>query len=102
VREGAHLAANLARALSGEPLLPFRYASRGSLVPLGCRTAVAKVFGVKLAGFPAYFLWRTYYWLKMPGWSRKFRVALDWTADLIFARDIVQLGFHRPRTKSEE
>jgi NADH dehydrogenase len=101
VREGAHLAENLARTLSGSPLLPFRYTSRGTLVPLGCRTAVAKVFGMKLAGFPAYFLWRTYYWLKMPGWSRKFRVALDWTASLFFARDIVQLGFHRPRTKSE-
>ena len=102
VREGAHLAENLARTFSGKPLLPFRYTSRGSLVPLGCRTAVAKVFGVKLAGFPAYFLWRTYYWLQMPGWARKFRVALDWTADLFFARDIVQLGVHRPRRNSEE
>ena len=96
VREGVHLAENFARALSGSPLLPFDYSSRGTLIPLGCRTAVAQVFGIKLAGFPAYFLWRSYYWLRMPGWARKFRVALDWTADLFFARDIVQLGLHRP------
>jgi len=102
VREAAHLAENLARSIQGKPLLPFKYDSRGSLVSLGCRTAVAKVFGFKLAGFPAYFLWRTYYWLKMPGWARKVRVALDWTADLIFSRDIVQLGAHRPETSSEE
>ena len=102
MREGAHLAENLARALQGKPLLPFHYASRGTLISLGCRTAVAEVFGIKLSGFAAYFLWRTYYWLKMPGWPRKFRVALDWTADLIFARDIVQLGVHRPGAKSEE
>ena len=101
-REGAHLAHNLARALEGKPLVPFAYASRGTLVSLGCRTAVAKVLGLKLSGFAAYFIWRTYYWLKMPGWPRKFRVALDWTADLIFARDIVQLGVHRPGVKSEE
>ena len=95
VREGKHVAANLARVLAGEKPLPFRYASKGSLVPLGCRSAVAEVFGFKLSGFFAYFLWRTYYWLMMPGWSRKLRLAFDWTADLFFARDIVQLGIHR-------
>jgi NADH dehydrogenase len=95
IREGAHLARNLTRALSGKPTRPFSYSSMGSLASLGCRTAVAKVFGVKLSGFPAYFLWRSYYWLRMPGLSRKFRVALDWTADLLFARDFVQLGLHR-------
>ena len=96
VREGKHVAANLARVLAGQPPLPFRYASKGSLVPLGCRSGVAEVYGIRLSGFPAYFLWRTYYWLMMPGWSRKLRLAFDWTADLIFARDIVQLGIHRP------
>ncbi len=100
VREGKHVAANLARRLSGERLVTFRYASKGSLVPLGCRSAVAEVFGFKLSGFPAYFLWRTYYWLMMPGWSRKLRLAFDWTADLFFARDIVQLGIHR-RSREE-
>ena len=96
VREGKHVAANLARRLAGEPPVPFRYASKGSLVPLGCRSAVAEVYGFRLSGFLAYFLWRTYYWLMMPGWSRKLRLAFDWTADLFFSRDIVQLGIHRP------
>ena len=96
VREGKHAAANLARVLAGQPPLPFRYVSLGSLVPLGCRSGVAEVLGIRLSGFPAYFLWRTYYWLMMPGWSRKLRLAFDWTADLFFARDIVQLGIHRP------
>jgi NADH:quinone reductase (non-electrogenic) len=100
LREGAHLARNLGRALGGKPTLPFTYTTLGSLAPLGCRTAVAKVFGMKLAGFPAYFLWRSYYWLRMPGLSRKVRVALDWTADLFFSRDFVQLGLHRSAGKS--
>ena len=54
------------------------YTSRGSLAALGCRTGVAKVFGVRLAGFPAWFLWRTVYLMKMPGVARRLRVALDW------------------------
>lgn len=95
VREGVHLAGNLRRVLAGEAPRPFRYHEVGALAALGCRTAVARVFGIRLSGFPAWFLWRTIYLLKMPGWSRRFRIALDWTADLVFRRDYVQLGLHR-------
>lgn len=95
VRQGAHLADNIARSLRGEALRPCDIVSQGSLAALGCRTGVAKVFGIRLAGFAAWFLWRTVYLMKMPGWPRRFRVALDWTLDLLFARDFVQLGVHR-------
>jgi NADH dehydrogenase len=74
---------------------PFEIISKGALAALGCRTAVAKVFGVKLSGFPAWFLWRTVYLFKMPGFARKFRVALDWTLGLLFKREYVQLGVHQ-------
>ncbi|MHC4107394.1 MAG: NAD(P)/FAD-dependent oxidoreductase [Planctomycetota bacterium] len=95
VRQGAHLARNLAAALDGQPIKPCNIHSKGTLAALGCRTGVAKVFGISLSGFPAWWLWRTVYLLKMPGLSRKVRVALDWTIDLIFSRDYVQLGVHR-------
>ncbi len=100
VRQGIHLAGNLARALKGVPLEPCDIISQGSLAALGCRTGVAKVFGIQLAGFPAWFLWRTVYLLKMPHWSRKIRVALDWTIDLLFAKDYVQLGVHRATARA--
>jgi NADH:ubiquinone reductase (H+-translocating) len=96
VRQGVHLAGNLARVQWGEPSIPCDIDPTGSLAPLGCRTAVAKVYGMKLSGFPAWFLWRTVYLSKMPGLSRKLRVALDWTLDLFFQRSYVQLGVHRP------
>jgi NADH dehydrogenase len=92
VQQGQHLARNLVRVLRGERARPCDISSRGALAALGCRTAVAKVFGFKLSGFPAWFLWRTVYLLKMPGWGRRLRVALDWTMDLLFTRDTVQLG----------
>ncbi len=96
-RQGKHLADNLVRVLNAKDILPFDYDSRGSLVGIGCRTGVAKVFGIKLSGFAAWFLWRTFYLLMLPGWSRKMRVALDWTMDLLFTRDYVQLGVLRNR-----
>jgi NADH dehydrogenase len=92
VQQGLQLARNLVRVLRGRPPLPCDIRSKGALAALGCRTGVAKVFGVKLSGFPAWFLWRTVYLMKMPGLARRLRVALDWTMDLLFPKDIVQLG----------
>ncbi len=102
VQQAAHLAGNLAAVLSGRDPRPCDIKSKGALAALGCRTGVAKVFGFKLAGFGAWFLWRTVYLLKMPGLARKIRIALDWTIDLVFSRDFVQLGVHRtPREPAE-
>lgn len=97
LRMGRHLAENLVRDLQGEPTQPFVYRTQGMLAALGCRTGVAKVFGIKISGFAAWFLWRTVYLFKMPGLARKIRIALDWTADLIFPRDYVQFGVPRGR-----
>jgi len=95
VREGEHLAKNLAAVVDDRAATPFDYSTQGTLAALGCRTGVAEVMGFKLSGFPAWWLWRTVYLLKMPGLGRKVRVALDWTLDLLFKRDDVQLGVHR-------
>jgi NADH dehydrogenase len=95
VRQGAHLAANIVRVLRGEPTTPCNLKNLGGLAAIGCRTGVAKIMGIKLSGFLAWFLWRSVYLMKMPGWSRRFRIALDWTADLLFRQDHVQLGVHR-------
>lgn len=96
-RQGTHAARNILRLLRGQDSRPCDIVNRGAIAALGCRTGVAKVFGVKLSGFPAWFLFRTVYLLKMPGLARKARVALDWTIDLVFSKDAVQLGLTRSR-----
>jgi len=47
--------------------------------------------GVNFSGFIAWFLWRTIYLWKLPQFEKKIRVALDWTLDLIFGKDLVRL-----------
>ena len=42
------------------------------------------------SGFMAWWLWRTIYLFKLPRFEKKLRVALDWTFDLIFSKDLVQ------------
>jgi NADH dehydrogenase len=61
------------------------------LASLGGHGAVAEMLGVRFSGFLAWFAWRTVYLLKLPGWPRRVRVALDWTLDLFFPRDITQM-----------
>jgi NADH dehydrogenase len=63
---------------------------------LGHRSAVAEVFGMRLSGFLAWWLWRTIYLMKLPGLDRKIRVATDWTLDLILPADITQLNTGSP------
>jgi NADH:ubiquinone reductase (H+-translocating) len=52
---------------------------------------VATVFGVRFSGFIAWLLWRGAYLAMLPRFDRKIRVFLQWTLDVCFARDPVQL-----------
>lgn len=91
LRQGVRLAENIAATIRGESPSGFRHRSQGLLAGLGRRSAVAEVFGLKFSGFVAWWLWRTIYLSKLPGFERKLRVALDWTLDLFFPRDLVYL-----------
>ena len=102
VRMGPHLAANLASVLRGGATRPFQFTMLGSLAALGGHRGVARIFGLDFSGWIAWFLWRTVYLLKMPGWGRRLRVAVDWTLDLVCTRDDVQLGVHRLRRPQVE
>lgn len=102
VRQAKCAAKNIASVLRGGVATHCDIKPRGTLAALGCRTAVARVFNIKLSGFSAWFLWRTVYLFKMPGWARRLRVALDWSMSLLFRRSVVQLGIHEHRTLGED
>ncbi len=90
-REARGVAENIAATLRGGPRRAFSFAALGKMGSLGHRSAVAEVFGLKLSGVLAWWLWRTVYLLKLPGLDRKIRVAADWTLDLVLPADITQL-----------
>jgi NADH dehydrogenase len=92
LREARRLAENLAATVDGRPTRPFRYRNLGQLASLGRYEGVARVLGVRLRGFSAWFLHRSYHLAMMPTINRKVRIALDWTVALLFPRDITQLG----------
>jgi NADH:quinone reductase (non-electrogenic) len=94
-RQAACVAHNIVATLKGTPRKAFMFTALGKMGSLGRRSAVAEIFGVKLSGFLAWWLWRTIYLMKLPGLDRKIRVATDWTLDLVLPPDIVQLKTDR-------
>jgi NADH:ubiquinone reductase (H+-translocating) len=101
LREGPVLAENLLATLRGTRLRPFAFKALGMMASLGARRAVAQLPGNRvLTGWPAWFLWRTYYLLRLPGLDRKLRVAFDWTLEALFPRDIAELRIYSERARS--
>ena len=103
VRQAKHLGANLARHLEGKPLRQYKHKHLGVVASLGLNKGVASTMGLKLRGWPAWVMHRTYHLLAIPTFNRKARVALDWTAAVFFRRDLVSMGrLHEPRRAFEE
>ncbi len=90
LRQGKTLARNLLAAIRGGERKAFSFSTIGQLAAIGRRTGVANIFGINFSGFIAWWLWRTIYLSKLPRFEKKVRVALDWTLDLLFSKDLVQ------------
>jgi NADH dehydrogenase len=91
LRQGRAFAKQLVAELTGRARAPFNFRLLGEMVPLSRRTAVADLRGLRLTGFPAWFLWKTVYMLKLPTLASRLRVVLDWTVELFFERDVSEL-----------
>lgn len=98
LREGRVAARNILATVQGDRMKPFVYSTIGLLAPIGKRTGVANILGVNFSGFIAWWLWRTIYLLKLPRFEKKVLVALDWTLDVLFSKDLVHFRTTRSRT----
>lgn len=103
VRQARHLGDNIARQLKGKAVTEYKHRHLGMVASLGLHEGVANVLGIKLRGWPAWFMHRTYHMSQIPSFNRKARVVLDWTAALFFRRDLVSMGrLHEPRRAFQE
>ena len=84
-------ARRLAKNLQGDPQ-PYGYRMLGQVATLGRYKGIADVLGLRLRGFPGWFVTRSYHLYQLPLFSRKLRVVVDWTTSLLFRRDIAELG----------
>ena len=92
LRQARVLAGNIVGVLDGRPPRPFVYRTLGMMGSLGHSTGFGRLLKVRVHGFPAWFIRRTYYLLQMPGWGRRLRILIEWTFALLFRPDIVKVG----------
>jgi len=92
------LADNIVAVIFGRAVHEYRHKYAGSVASLGLHKGVAQVYGIKIKGFPAWFMHRTYHMSRIPSLNRKIRVVADWTLALFLKREVVSLGeLHQPR-----
>lgn len=90
-RQAETVARNLVASIRGGKRQSFDFKGLGKMGSLGRRMAVAEILGVKLSGFVAWFIWRTIYLFKLPGWGRRAKVAASWTFDLFLPPELVRM-----------
>lgn len=92
IRQAKTLAYNIAARIHGREPKVFRFPGLGKMGSLGHHSAVAELFDrIRISGFPAWVLWRTVYWWKLPGFDRKLKVGFSWLLDLLIPPETVQL-----------
>jgi NADH dehydrogenase len=92
VRQAKRLGDNIVASLRGGEIKPYKHAYAGSVASLGLHKGVAEIYGIKLRGWPAWFMHRTYHMTRMPTLNRKVRVVADWTLALFFKREVISFG----------
>jgi NADH dehydrogenase len=91
IRQAKSAAHNIVAAIRGGEPQGFAFAGLGKMGSLGHRSAVAEILGLHVSGFLAWWMWRTIYLMKMPGWGRRLKVASSWTLDLLLPPELVEL-----------
>jgi NADH dehydrogenase len=102
IREARHLADNIRAVIDGRVPSAFMFRSLGTMASLGHTRAVARVFGVRLTGFLAWWLRRSYYLFQMPRWDRRLRIVLDWTVALFLRPDITRVDLRVEREQVKQ
>lgn len=102
IRQGATTAHNIVASIRGGARKKFDFRGLGKMGALGHRSAVAEVFGVNISGFLAWWMWRSIYLMKLPGWGRRLKVATSWSLDLLLPSELVQLKLSSSSGISQE
>lgn len=81
------IAQNIANHIQNKALVKENVKIVGTLLSLGQKNAVGQIFNFSLYGMWVWFLWRTVYLFKTPMFSKKVRIAVNWTLSLFTHRD---------------
>jgi NADH:ubiquinone reductase (H+-translocating) len=99
IRQGKLLGRNIAAVTRGQAPNPFTFKTLGSFADLGRHRAVANLMGLRVKGLLAWAICRFYHLAWLPGLDRKSRLIADWSVEILFPRDLAEMGQlgHPPR-----
>lgn len=100
--QAKRVAANIIAAMRGQPMGKFTYHPHGQMAVIGKRTAIASMFGMNIQGMLAWMLWRNVYISKVPTFTKRVRLSLDWLEDALFDRDISRLSYGGKQLRVKE
>lgn len=87
MQEGIHAARMIHQDLRGEPRKPFRYHDLGQLATIGRSRAICEIFGLKLSGWLAWWVWLLVHIYRLSGFRNRVIVLIQWAwSYMTFAR----------------
>jgi NADH dehydrogenase len=78
IQQGDLVAENILRLTRGQPPKRCRYKDRGSMVTIGRSAAVARIYGLRLSGSIAWFVWLTVHLVWLVGFRNRMLVLVNW------------------------
>jgi NADH dehydrogenase len=79
MQEGRYAARVIRDRLRGGQSPPFRYRDKGNLATIGRARAVADIKGLRLSGFPAWFMWLVIHLWYLVGFQNRIVVFIRWS-----------------------
>ena len=95
---GAHAAANILRAIEGQPMRAFQYHNYGDMATIGRAAAVADLPWIQLKGLLGWLAWLFVHLIKLIGFRNRIVVMVQWMwAYFSYQRAIRLITGDRPR-----
>jgi NADH dehydrogenase len=79
IQQGEAAAANIWRAIRGQPMQPFHYFDKGSMATIGRAAAVGEIRWIHLTGVLAWLAWLVVHIFFLIGFQNRVLVLLQWT-----------------------
>ncbi len=92
VAQSKVVAENIMASVSGLPMLPFVFKSKGNFISLGQWYAAGEIFGLTISGKIAWWVWRTVYLFNFASWEKRLKIAFEWSLNLFLPRDTTKLS----------
>jgi len=78
MQQGIYAARTIVNDVKGQPRTPFRYHDLGQLATIGRSRAICEIFGLKLSGWFAWWVWLIVHIYRLSGFRNRIIVLIQW------------------------